>query len=213
MDKKNIFQLLVTMILATGIGFIIFTNHDKKDKKEEKRMEEFKTLIVYYSRTGNTKVVAELIQEKVGGTLVKIETKELRPKDYRTEVEQNEKEQDNHTLPELKTIVSDFDEYNRIFIGTPTWNMAVPQAVLSFLESYNFDGKTVIPFNTHGGYGEGSTFRQISANISGANILSGYTVKGGEETNGVLLAIKDKNKDKVSKEIDLWLEDINQLNE
>lgn len=149
-------------------------------------MEEFKTLIVYYSRTGNTKVVAKLIQEKVGGTLVKIETKEPRPKDYRTEVEQNEKEQDNHTLPELKTIVSDFDEYNRIFIGTP--------------------------INTHGGYGEGATFRQISANISGANILSGYTVKGGEETNGVLLAIKDKNKDKVSKEIDLWLENINQLN-
>lgn len=77
MYKKNIFQLLVTMILATGIGFIIFTNHDKKDKKEEKRMEEFKTLIVYYSRTGNT---------KVGGILVQIETKEPRPEDYRTKV-------------------------------------------------------------------------------------------------------------------------------
>lgn len=86
MYKKNIFQLLVTMILATGIGFIIFTNHDKKDKKEEKRMEEFKTLIVYYSRTGNTKVGAELIQEKVGGILVQIETKEPRPEDYRTKV-------------------------------------------------------------------------------------------------------------------------------
>ncbi|OTY38235.1 flavodoxin [Bacillus thuringiensis serovar pingluonsis] len=134
-------------------------------------MKNSKTLIVYYSRTGNTKAVAELIQEKVGGDLVQIETKESRPTDYRMEVEQNAQEQESATLPELKTIITNFENYDRIFIGAPTWNMALPQAVVSFLDSYNFEGKTVIPFNTNGGYGSGSTFRQINAGAKGAKVL------------------------------------------
>lgn len=168
-------------------------------------------MIVYYSRTGNTKAVAELIKEKVGGDLVQIETKDARPTDYRMEVEQNAQEQEVDTLPGLKTTIPNFENYDRIFIGTPTWNMALPQSVVSFLDSYNFKGKTVIPFNTNGGYGPGSTFRQINAGTQGAKVLDGYTVKGGEETNGIMLAIKGENKAKVSKEIDVWLERIKQL--
>lgn len=172
-------------------------------------MRNPKTLIVYYSRTGNTNEVAELIQENVGGDLVRIETEEKRPTDYQKEVEQNVQEQEREVLPELTTSIPDFDKYERIFLGTPTWNMALPQAVVSFLDSYDFNGKTIIPFNTHGGYGAGSTFSQISANTKGANVLEGHTVKGGEETNGFMFMIKDKNREKVSKEIDTWLETIN----
>lgn len=173
-------------------------------------MKNSKTLlIVYYSRTGNTKAVAELIQEKVGGDLVQIETEEKRPTNYQKEVEQNVQEQEREVLPELTTIIPDFDKYERIFVGTPTWNMALPQAVVSFLDSYDFNGKKIIPFNTHGGYSAGSTFSQISSNTKGANVLEGYTVKGGEETNGLMLIIKDKNREKVSKKIDTWLEIIN----
>ncbi|WP_199505871.1 flavodoxin [Exiguobacterium sp. RIT594] len=127
------------------------------------------------------------------------------------EVEQNAQEQEVDTLPELKTTIPNFENYDRIFIGTPTWNMALPQSVVSFLNGYNFKGKTVIPFNTNGGYGPGSTFRQINAGTQGAKVLDGYTVKGGEETNGIILAIKGENKAKVSKEIDVWLEKIKQL--
>lgn len=191
------------------IGFITLPKMISKNQEVGETMKNSKTLIVYYSRTGNTKAIAELIQEKVGGDLVQIETKEKRPTDYRKEVEQNAQEQEREILPELKTTIPDFAKYERIFIGTPTWNMALPQAVVSFLDSYNFNGKTIIPFNTHGGYGAGSTFSQISANTKGANVLEGYTVKGGEETNGRMLVIKDKNRKKVSKEIDNWLETIN----
>lgn len=77
-------------------------------------------MIVYYSKTGNTKVVAELIQEKVGEDLIKIETEEKIPIDYRKEVEQNILEQKRDILPELTTTISDFDKYEQIFIGTPT---------------------------------------------------------------------------------------------
>ncbi|MCM3023643.1 flavodoxin [Heyndrickxia ginsengihumi] len=211
MIKKNAIFLLITVICVIIVGFIILSKTTNQNEKEGATMKNSKTLIVYYSRTGNTKAVAELIQEKVGGDLVQIETKEPRPKDYRTEVEQNAQEQESATLPELKTTITNFEDYDRIFIGAPTWNMALPQAVVSFLDSYNFEGKTVIPFNTNGGYGPGSTFRQIKAGAKGAKVLEGYSVKGGEEINGTMLAIKGKNKAEVSKEIDTWLEKIKQL--
>lgn len=196
----------LTFISLIIIGFITLPKMINKNQEGGETMKNPKTLIVYYSRTGNTKAVAELIQEKFGGDLVQIETEEKRPTDYRNEVEQNAQEQEREILPELTTTIPDFDKHERIFIGTATWNMALSQAVVSFLDSYDFNGKTIILFNAHGGYGEASTFSQISANTKGANVLEGYTVKGGEETNGLMLIIKDKNREKVSKEIDTWLE-------
>lgn len=171
-----------------------------------------KTVIVYYSRTGNTKAVAELIQEKVGGQLIQLETKAKRPSSYRKEVAQNEQEQNNNIKPELKTTVSvsDFEQNDRIFIGAPTWNMALPQAVVTFLNNHEFNGKTVIPFNTNGGYGIGSTFDQIEAGAKGSTVLEGFAVHGGEEANGRLLAIKDGRKVEVSRELETWLKKIGQ---
>lgn len=209
MFKKRISYFLITFISLIIIGIITLPKMISKNQEGGETMKNSKTLIVYYSRTGNTKAVSELIQEKVGGELVQIETEEKRPTDYQKEVEQNVQEQEREVLPELTTTIPDFDKYERIFFGTPKWNMALPQAVVSFLDSYDFNGKTIIPFNTHGGYGAGSTFSQISANTKGANVLEGYTVKGGEETKGLMLMIKDKNREKVSKEIDTWLETIN----
>ncbi len=209
MFKKRISYFLIIFISLITIGFITLPKRISKNQGGGTMKNSKTLLIVYYSRTGNTKAVAELIQEKVGGDLVQIETVEKRPRDYQKEVEQNAQEQENEILPELTTTIPDFDKYERIFVGTPTWNMALPQAVVSFLNSYDFNGKTIIPFNTHGGYGVGSTFSQISANTKGANVLEGYTVKGGEETNGLMLIIKNKNREKVSKEIDTWLETIN----
>ncbi|WP_285765978.1 flavodoxin [Peribacillus sp. SI8-4] len=152
--------MLITVICVIIFVFIVLPKIINQNEKEGATIKNSKTLIVYYSRTGITKAVAELIQEKVGGDLVQIETKESRPTDYRMEVEQNAQEQESATLPELKTIITNFENYDRIFIGAPTWNMALPQAVVSFLNSYNFEKKTVIPFNTNGGYGPGSTFRR-----------------------------------------------------
>ena len=209
MFKKRISYFLIIFISLITIGFITLPKRISKNQGGGTMKNSKTLLIVYYSRTGNTKAVAELIQEKVGGDLVQIETEEKRPTNYQKEVEQNVQEQEREVLPELTTIILDFDKYERIFVGTPTWNMALPQAVVSFLDSYDFNGKKIIPFNTHGGYGAGSTFSQISSNTKGANVLEGYTVKGGEETNGLMLIIKDKNREKVSKKIDTWLEIIN----
>lgn len=180
-----------------------------EQEKEETTMATQKTLIVYYSRTGNNRAVAELIQAKIGGELVQLKTKTARPKNYRAEVDLNQAEQENNVLPELETKISNFATHNRIFIGTPTWNMALPQAVVSFLKEHNFSNKTVIPFNTNGGYGAGSAFTQIKREAKGAAVLRGYSVKGGEEISGRLLVIKDNKKVAVAQEVDHWLSAIN----
>ncbi|CAB3432512.1 hypothetical protein VFC2026_21800 [Listeria monocytogenes] len=212
--KKKAIVLPITVIGLVVIISIALSNalSNETNEREVSIMGNPKTLIVYYSRTGNTKVVAELIQEKLGGDLFQIETQEQRPSNYRKEVEKNEEEQEDSLLPELKSKISNFNQYDRIFIGTPTWNMALPQAILTFMDSYEFAGKTVIPFNTNGGYGTGSTFNQIKSSVQGAEVLDGYSVKGGEETKGTILAIEGERKVEVSREIDTWLEKIGQLN-
>ncbi|CAH1851948.1 flavodoxin family protein [Convivina praedatoris] len=174
-------------------------------------MKNKKNLIVYYSRTGNTAAVANIIHQQVGGDIVQLETTVVRPSDYETEVAQNQSEQNQAILPALKTKIDNFSTYDVMFIGTPTWNMALPQAVVTFLNDYNLSGKTVIPFNTNGGYGSGNTFTQIQSKAKGAKVLKGFSVQGGKEKDGVLLSIKDQREVVVSKEIDNWLVDIGQI--
>lgn len=211
-NKKYLIAILsIIGILAIVFSILSITTDKSTNDKGESTMRNPKTLIVYYSRTGNTKAVAELIQEKVGGQLVQLETTEERPSNYREEVAQNQQEQDSQVEPELKTNIPDLEDYDRIFIGAPTWNMALPQAVVTFLKNNGFDGKTVIPFNTNGGYGAGSTFDQIEAEAQGATVLDGFSVHGGEETNGILLAIKNERKVEVSREMDNWLKKIGQI--
>lgn len=173
-------------------------------------MTHLKTLIVYYSRTNNTKALAEIIQKKVGGDMVQLQTVDARPTNYRDEVNQNETEQAQNMLPKLKTSIPNFDSYDRIFIGAPMWNRALPQPVNTFLKDHDFNGKVVIPFNTNGGYGEGDVFNQIKSGASGARVLKGFSVKGGEETNGVYLVIKGNQKITVTKAVDSWLKEIRQ---
>lgn len=205
---KNFAVILLVIAMITSILLAILAI--KLNSREVVSMKNPKTLIVYYSRTGNTKVVAELIQEKLRGDLVQLETQQERPSDYQKEVEQNEREQQNNTIPDLKTGIPNFEQYDRIFIGFPVWNMALPQAIVTFFNSYNFKGKTVIPFNTNGGYGPGKSFDQVSSILKGANILEGVSIHGGEEINGILLAINKGRRVEVSQEIERWIKKINQ---
>lgn len=200
--RKWLSVIFVVAVILLGIFLM-------QQKKEVVPLKDQKTLIVYYSRTKNTRVVAELIQEKVGGTLFQLETDEPRPENYRAEVDLNEQEQLDNVLPKLATKVSDFANYDRVFIGAPTWNMALPQAVVTFLAENNFTDKVVIPFNTHGGYGAGSVFTQIKTFVTGAKkVLPGYSVKGGVETDGIMLDIVGQRKNAVAKEIESWLKKI-----
>lgn len=171
-----------------------------------------KILIVYLSRTNNTKAVAEMIQENVGGKLVAIELQNPYPENYRATVAQVAKENETGFLPPLKTKIDSIQKYDVVFIGFPTWGMQLPPPVKSFLKQYNLSGKTVIPFNTNAGYGIGSAFETVAQLSPNSTILEGYTTRGGLERDGQLLVIKESKAKETEADVKKWLQKIKMLN-
>lgn len=167
-------------------------------------------LIVYLSRTNNTKVVAEMIHENVGGDLVALELINPYPKDYRSIVAQVAEENRIGFLPPLKTQIN-MDKYDTVFLGFPTWGMQLPPPIKSFLTRYDLKDKTVIPFNTNAGYGIGSSFRTVESLCSDCNILEGFSVAGGIERDGIYLSIKGNRKVEVNELLIEWLENLKPL--
>lgn len=104
-------------------------------------------LIIYLSRTNNTEAVAEIIQDEVGGKLVKLELESSYPEVYDEIVAQVDRENETGYLPPLKTQIENIQDYNTIFIDFPTRNMQLPPSMKSFLNENDLSGKTVIPFN------------------------------------------------------------------
>lgn len=172
---------------------------------------EKNTLIVYLSRTNNTKAIAEIIHRKVGGTLVALELEAPYPADYRATVQQVVRENETGYLPPLKTKIDRIEQYDFVFLGFPTWGMQLPPPVKSFLHKYNLKGKTVIPFNTNGGYGVGSSFETVKELCPQSTILQGFTMRGGSEIDGHNLVIKDAKAEEAQQEVDAWLRSIGLL--
>ena len=121
-------------------------------------------------KMGNTEYVAKLIEETIGGDLFQIETRETYPLEHEALVNQAADEQDKSLRPELSSHVENFEQYDTIILGYPNWWGDLPMPVYSFLEEYDFSGKTIIPFVTHGGSGFSGTRDTISKLQPNANV-------------------------------------------
>lgn len=178
------------------------------------------TLIVYFSRWGNTEYpsdvdattsasivvngdlrygtteyVANMIAENVGGDLHRIEAVTPYTADFDELRDVNHAEMQQGVLPELKESSLDISAYDTVFVGYPVWATDVPQAVLSFLNEYDLTGKTVIPFCTHDGYGAGGSYQTIAEVSHAAVSLDGIAIEAKDVPNA---------KDTVA----VWLTDI-----
>jgi flavodoxin len=164
-----------------------------------------KVLIVYLSRTKNTKAVAEMIHQQVGGTLVALELEKPYPENYQAIVKQVAEENESGYLPPLKTKIDSIEKYDVVFIGFPTWGMKLPPPMKSFLTQYDLRGKIVIPFNTNAGYGIGSSFETVKELCPDSRVLEGYSTKGGIERDGILFTMEGEKKTEVQAEVRSWL--------
>lgn len=167
-----------------------------------------KVLIVYLSRTNNTKAIAEIINSNIGGQLVALELEKPYPADYRAAVEQVANENESGYLPVLKTKIDSIGKYDTIFIGFPTWGMKLPPPIKSFLKQHNLNGKTLIPFNTNAGYGIGSSFDTLKELCPNSRVLKGFEMQGGIERDGKLLVIKGAQQKEAETKIKKWLNDL-----
>ena len=193
-------------LLAFYLLISACSSSQMKDTSMDPTLNSDKILIVYLSRTNNTKAIAEIIQRNVGGTLVGLELEESYPEDYKTTVAQVVKENETGYLPPLKTKIDSIEKYDFIFLGFPTWDMKIPPPMKSFLHHYNLSGKTLIPFNTNAGYGVGSSFQTIKELCPDSKVLEGFEMKGGIERDGVLFVIKDEKAKEAEMKVKKWLE-------
>ena len=132
-------------------------------------------LIAYFSWSGNTEQVAQIIQQETGGDLFEIAPAAPYTDDYDELLDIAQQEQADSARPELAGQVENWDQYDTIFVGYPNWWSDAPMAVYTFVESYDWSGKTLVPFNTSASGGFGRSLSGLEESASGATILDGLS--------------------------------------
>ena len=136
-----------------------------------------KALVVYFSWSGNTEAVAAAIQSQTGAELFEIVPQTPYSDDYNTLLDDAQEEQSSDARPAISGTIENLEQYDVIYVGFPNWWGDMPMILYSFLEQYDFSGKTLIPFCTHGGSGFSRTIRTMQDKQPGATVIrNGYSL-------------------------------------
>lgn len=210
---KKVLALLMTFVLILSLAACGGNAGTSKEESNSSKTVETpaasgKSLVVYFSRTGeqdkvgviekgNTKIVAEMIAEKVGADTFEIVPKtDNYPMTFDALCDVAKEEQNNNARPEIKDTVNDFDTYDTIYLGYPIWWADLPMICYTFLESYDYNGKTIIPFCTHEGSSDANTQKKIQSAVPNATVKEVLAIRGQDAQN---------NQDEVKKQIEDWL--------
>lgn len=134
------------------------------------------TVVIDGETLGNTQYMAYVIQETVGADIFRIEPETPYPTDHDKLVDLAKEEQNDNARPKIKAKIENFDTYENIFVGYPNWWGDMPMILYSFFDEYDFSGKTIIPFNTHGGSGFSGTISTIKELEPNAKIIDGKSI-------------------------------------
>ncbi len=140
-----------------------------------------KVLVAYFSRSGNTRVIAGTLQRALNADLFEIQPARPYPEDYEQTVEQARQERDRGYEPPLLTRVPDWGAYDTLFLGFPIWGETAPPVIRSFLRAHDLSGKTVRPFITHGGYGLGSSLSVLASRAPNARMERPFSMEADQE--------------------------------
>lgn len=125
---------------------------------------------------GSVEYMATVIGEATGADMVRIQTATPYPGNYDDLASQADNERQNNIHPALATDIENFDDYDVIFVGYPIWWYQMPMAMYSFFDEYDFAGKTIIPFSSHGGSGWSGTVDDIAGMEPNATMVNGYSI-------------------------------------
>ncbi len=165
-------------------------------------------LIAFYSRadenyvsgriiplkTGNTEAAAGILRKLTGADLFKIEQMQAYSRDYNACIAEAQADQRRNARPELRAYPESIDEYDTVYLGFPNYWGTMPMAVYTFLEHFDFTGKTIKPFCTHEGSGMGRSEKDIKQLCPGADVEKG-------------LAIHGSNVEKARKDMERWVKE------
>ena len=172
---KLITGFWVLAIMASGF---VTGNSMTADEKVDGKM-----LIVFYSHTGNAKFVSEHIQALTGADVFELTLVDPYPEDVNATIERANKERESGVLPSLVGKIENFADYDIIFLGSPNWFGTLSLPVMSFLNSYDLSGKTIVPFITFGGGGLMNTIIDLKALVPNATILEEFSASRDDVKN------------------------------
>lgn len=184
---KKIILLLILSLIVVRLGISEVTAISDAETQANdilnKNNTDSKILVVYFSRTGenynvgnvevgNTAMVASYIKEYLKADSFEIIPTNKYSDKYQECLDQATKEKDENARPEIQNKISNFDQYDTIFVGYPIWWGDMPMIMHTFFESYDFNGKKVIPFNTHEGSGDAGTYSTVQKDLPKANVTT-----------------------------------------
>ena len=168
----------------SNIGFRVVRNGDNNSDtsviSDTNRNLQTQTggniLIAYFSWSGNTENAAQIIQEQTGADIIELNPAEPYSSNYSEVLDQAQKDMNADARPELANHVENMEQYDTILLGYPNWWATIPMPVATFLEEYDFSGKTIIPFCSHGGGGFGQSITDISKLAPNSRIGEGLSI-------------------------------------
>jgi flavodoxin len=180
---------VILMIITASIIFIgasVFSYADSGTQHKGNNGEEEpppstatpKILVAFFSKTGNTREIANQIHNILGGDIFEIQTVKTYPDDYEELKKIAKEELASKFKPALKTKIENIRSYDLVFIGYPIWWGTFPAPVRSFLSENDLSGKTVIPFCTHLGSNLGQSIADISELCPESTLLEGVAISG-----------------------------------
>ncbi len=133
-----------------------------------------------YLRVGNTEAAAKRVHALIDSDLFFIDTIRKYPDDHMKKIEIAKREYSENARPELTARVENMESYDTVIVAFPNWWTTMPMAVFTFLESYDFSGKTICPLITHGGSGFSNSLKDIRRLCPDARITKGLAINGDD---------------------------------
>lgn len=158
-------------------SLVVYFSQPETDKPDNMTQEEDNSTVVIDGKVlGNTQYMAQVIAENTNSDIFRIEPSIPYPTDHTTLVNQASEEKQDKARPAIKNEIENLDKYDTIYIGYPNWWGDMPMILYTFFESYDFSGKTIITFNTHGGSGFSNTVSTIRSLEPDATVVEGLSI-------------------------------------
>ena len=164
-----------------------------------------RALIVYFSPSGNTETLAWLIQKYTNADVAELKPLMLYPRDYKNALEQVKLENELNYLPKLGKFEADVASCPLIYLGFPVWDAQLPPPVKTWLSQTDLAGKTIVPFTTHAGPGEGEAFGQISQLCPASTVLPGLSLVGNTNNETPQNALRGRRAAEAEQQVQAWL--------
>lgn len=179
-QDKGSFNIGIRLVLNAVVGSGTVAGANLQNSNSESGGS---VLIAYFSWGGNTRGIAEEIQRQTGADIFEITPVVPYSDDYNTVLDEAQRDQNDQARPELSEHIEDMSQYDTVILGYPNWWASIPMPIASFLEEYDFSGKTIIPFCSHGGGRFGQSLTAIAKLAPDAEMGEALSVhySGGSE--------------------------------